>query len=346
MRVSVIMPIRNEKDHIRESLESLLNQDFAVELVQIICVDGMSDDGTRDIISEYSRLHKRVLFIDNSKKATACALNLGIRCSEGEYIIRVDAHSKYPYDYISKLIAHMEKLPAENVGGVCEVGSNSRGVQSDAIKTVLTSRLGVGNSLFRVGVNKVMEADTVPFGCYRRSIFDRIGFYDERLYRTEDYEFNQRLRKAGGKIFLIPDVRITYFPPMRLIDFFRKQFNNGYGVVEAGIVFGKLSFFSVRHYTPFFFVLYLLGLPLLVFVHWIFLVPLLFYAILNGIVAWHQAEKHRKFALLFAVPFALMGTHVCHGFGALYSLLESPFKRMSQISQSPPMLDHVRAKSE
>jgi glycosyltransferase involved in cell wall biosynthesis len=339
------MPVRNEKAYIRESLESLLDQDFPTESVQIICVDGMSEDGTRDILRDYAKLHGRLVVVDNPKRTTACALNLGIKHSKGDFIIRVDAHSKYPYNYISKLVENMEKLPAENVGGVCEIGSLKKSLQGDAIRVVLTSRLGVGNSLFRVGVDRTVEADTVPFGCYRRSLFDRIGFYDERLYRTEDYEFNQRIRKAGGKIFLIPDIRITYFPPVKLRIFFRKQFNNGYGIVESGLVYGKLSFFSIRHYTPLFFVLYLLCLPLLIFVHWAFLLPLLSYALLNAIVALGQARKQRKFSPIFMVPLALIGTHGSHGLGALFSLVEAPFRRMSHGAQVSPVADSGASKS-
>jgi glycosyltransferase involved in cell wall biosynthesis len=315
LQVSVVMPILNERKHIFEALNSLVHQDFPSDQFEILCVDGMSDDGTRLILESYSQRFSSIKILDNPQRSTACALNIGIRASTAKFIIRVDAHSKYPSNYLSSLVEAMAALPAANVGGVCKIGTMEKNGQTYAVESVLTSRFGVGNSLFRVGVADVCEVDTVPFGCYHRNLFDSIGFFDERLYRTEDYEFNQRLRRAGGRIFLIPSINIEYFPPQKLRDFFQKQFRNGFGVIESGLIYGKLASFSYRHYVPTFFVLYLFLLPFLLLIHVLFLAPLLLYFTLNLSLAAKQVRKQKRVAPLIWIPFAFIGTHISHGLG-------------------------------
>ena len=330
------MPVRNEKDYIQAALSSLVVQDFNPGDLEILCIDGLSQDGTREIIIEYAERFPRIKLVENPRKITSAALNLGIKHSTGDVVIRVDAHSQYPANYISKLTDYLFSLQADNVGGVCIAFSSDTSQQARAINTILTSRLGVGNSLFRVGVDRVREVDTVPFGCYRRSTLDRIGPYDERLYRTEDYELNQRLRKAGGRIFIVPDVQIQYFPPKTFLDFFRKQFSNGYGVLETALVFGKISYHSVRHYTPLCFVLYLLGLTTLFYAWTWFWLPLVAYGTMILSFGFFKAIEQRNPFSVLMLPVGLAGTHLSYGCGSLFSLLKAPRKIMQRNNSLIP----------
>lgn len=209
--LSVICPIYNEETYIGACIESILSQDYPKEDLEVIFADGMSTDRTREIVSSYSAKYPWIRLIDNPDRIVPPALNKAIDASRGDVIMRLDAHAEYPSDYFSALTDALSRYGADNVGGVCLTLPAADTVTARAIAEVLSSRFGMGNSDFRVGTTKVKEVDTVPFGCWPRRVFDRIGTFDLDLIRNQDDEFNGRLRKAGGKIMLIPSVKIKYF---------------------------------------------------------------------------------------------------------------------------------------
>jgi len=209
--VSVIIPCRNEGRHIRRCMDSVLASDYPVESLEIIVVDGMSQDGTRTILSEYCELDPRVKVIDNDRITTPAGLNLGIIRAKGSVIVRMDAHSVYPTNYIVRLVQWLTESNADNVGGICVTRASADSNLATAIAVALAHPLGVGNAHFRLGVKEARWVDTVPFGCYHRSVFERVGLFDEELPRNQDDEFNARLRQAGGRILLVPDVQSEYY---------------------------------------------------------------------------------------------------------------------------------------
>lgn len=211
MTLSVICPIYNEERYIRGCVESVLAQDFPHDDLEVIFADGMSTDSTRDIVAQYAAAHPWIRLIDNPRRIVPTALNAAIRASRGDIIMRLDAHASYPPNYFSALVAALRETGADNVGGVCITLPANDLPTAQAIAAVLSSRFGMGDSSFRVGVNKRCEVDTVPFGCWHREVFDRIGLFDEDLVRNQDDEFNGRLRKNGGTIILCPDVEIKYY---------------------------------------------------------------------------------------------------------------------------------------
>ncbi|MGZ8892846.1 MAG: glycosyltransferase family 2 protein [Halobacteriota archaeon] len=208
--VTIIIPCRNEVRHIASCLESLIGNSFTKDRMQILVVDGMSDDGTRDQIGVFLAKYPFVQLLDNIRQITPAALNVGIRKARGDIIIRVDAHARYPSNYVEKLLEWMDKTSADNVGGVVVTRPGRDGLIAEAIAIAMSHPFGVGNSYFRIGTKEPRWVDTVPFGCYKRAVFDKIGMFDEELVRNQDDEFNSRLIKAGGKILLIPDVKIEY----------------------------------------------------------------------------------------------------------------------------------------
>lgn len=210
--LSVICPIYNEEKYIAKCLDSIIEQDYPKDDMELLLVDGMSTDRTRDVITGYQKKYPWIKVLDNPKRIAPCAMNVGIKASSGETIIRLDAHVLYPSNYFSVLVNKLQELPgAENVGAVCNTLPVNGTIEAQSIAAVLSSSFGMGNSYFRVGASEVMEVDTVPFGCFHRSIFDRVGFYDEELVRNQDDELNARIIKSGGKIYLIPELECEYF---------------------------------------------------------------------------------------------------------------------------------------
>lgn len=209
--LSVICPIYNEEKYIAQCIESLLLQDYPQNDLEILFVDGMSTDKTREIIASYTRKYPFIKMLDNPKKIVPYAMNTGIKASKGEIIIRLDGHVEYPTNYFSALVKNLKELDADNVGALCETLPCGPSSKELAIAEALSSSFGMGNSYFRIGCNEVRQVDTVPFGCFKREVFDKVGLYDNELIRNQDDELNGRIIKNGGKIYLIPSIVTKYY---------------------------------------------------------------------------------------------------------------------------------------
>ena len=201
-KVSVIIPVYNEEHSIEAALESLLRTDYPPHLLEILVIDGRSTDATVEIVRRVARRSAvNIKIIDNPQRITPVALNLGIRHATGELIIRADAHTVYPPGYIEELVKWKERLKADNVGGVFVHTARKNIKVNHAIVAVLDSPFGVGGATYRlVRSGEPVETDTVPFGIWDKSLFDRIGPFDPRLVRNQDIELNKRIIAHGGKI--------------------------------------------------------------------------------------------------------------------------------------------------
>lgn len=210
-RVSLVLPCRNEAQHLAACLDSLLETTFPLDELELLVVDGQSDDGTRAVVARYAAHHPWIRILDNPRRIVPTALNIGIRAARAPVIMRLDAHAFYPPDYIERLLAALEETGADNVGGCVRTLPADGTTGAQAIAAALSHPFGVGNSYFRIGGgSRPRWVETVPFGCWRRSLFDRIGYFDEELVRNQDDEFNYRLLRAGGRILLLPDVVTRY----------------------------------------------------------------------------------------------------------------------------------------
>lgn len=209
--LSVICPIYNEETHIEACILSIVAQDYPKDDLEVLFVDGMSGDRTREIVEKYCRAYPFIRLLDNPQRIVPTGLNIGIRAAKGDIILRLDAHAKYPTDYFSVLVKRLQETDADNVGGLCRTLPAQDTPICHAIAHAMSSPFGMGNSHFRIGTDKEMWVDTVPFGCFRREIFDKIGLFDEELVRNQDDEFNGRIIQNGGKILLLPQVVIDYF---------------------------------------------------------------------------------------------------------------------------------------
>jgi glycosyltransferase involved in cell wall biosynthesis len=227
-RVSIIIPCRNEERYIAACLDSILASDYPTDRLEILVADGQSDDGTRPILVRYAAMHPEIVLLDNPHRTTPAGLNVAVRAASGEIVIRMDAHVLYPPDYIPQLVAGLRESGADNVGGVLETVPADDSPIARAIAIGLSHRFGVGNSYFRTGTTEPRDVDTVPFGCYRREVFDRVGLFDEELIRNQDDEFNFRLITQGGRVLLLPNVLCRYFARRSFRQLARMYYQYGY----------------------------------------------------------------------------------------------------------------------
>lgn len=326
MKLSVICPIYNEEKHIASCLESILQQDFPKEEMEVLLVDGMSTDRTREIVQQYTEQYPFIFLLDNPKRIVPTGLNIGIRVAQGDVIIRLDAHAIYPDNYFSALVDKLFALNADNVGGLCRTLPAKETPVCEAIAAALSSPFGMGDSLFRIGTNKEMQVDTVPFGCFRREVFDKIGYFDEELIRNQDDEFNGRIIKYGGHIYLIPSIVINYYG-RDSIGKVAKMFYQ-YGLFKP-LVNKKLGNpATVRQFFPPLFVVGLIGGLLLSFVHPIFcilyMVVLALYLFLAIYFSVKQFKNIKKVLLLIATFVTI---HVSYGWGYLCGCVKLLLKR-------------------
>src|SRR5215211_5451248 len=261
-KVSVIVPCYNEQSTIRLLLDALCEQTYPRTEMEVIVADGLSTDGTRDVITALQKdvPDLRVRVIDNPKRYIPSAVNRAIEVSRGEIIVRVDAHSKPYPDYVANCIAAHESGRGDNVGGVWEIRPGADTRMAESIAAAAAHPLGVGDALYR-HANHAAEVDTVPFGSFRRTLIEQVGFFDETLLTNEDYEFNARVRKSGGKIWLDPSIRSIYFSRPTLLELIRQYWR--YGFWKWRMLRRYPDTLRWRHARPPLLVLSLIGLDVL-----------------------------------------------------------------------------------
>ena len=325
--LSVICPIYNEEKNIVACMDSMLCQDYPKEQLEIIFVDGMSTDGTRALVEDYVKKHSFIHLLDNPRHIAPTALNIGIRASKGDLIARIDAHAQYPDNYLSVLSSKLYEHEADNVGGVCRTLPARDTVVCKAIATALSSPFGMGNSYFRIGADHDMQVDTVPFGFFHREIFNRIGMFDEELVRNQDDEFNGRIIREGGKIFLVPEIVIDYFARDTIGKTSRMFYQYGLFKPLVNKKLGKPA--TIRQFFPLAFVLGLvLGVALSIgslFFRWAFGAVAILYLLL---ALWFGFKLEKSSRVLILMPVLFFVIHVSYGWGYLCGL----FKLLSKKS--------------
>ncbi len=320
--VTVVVPCRNEERHIGRCLESILANDYPKERLEILVLDGMSEDRTREIVAGYSERHPIIRRVDNPEKHIPAAMNLGIQNACGETIIKMDAHSTFQREHIGLCVAYQEKYGAENVGGICKMTPGADTATARAIVLGLGHRFGSGNANVKVGVGKPTWSDTAAFGCFKKELFARVGLFDERLLSSSDIDMNLRIRAAGGRILVVPDVVINYAADGNLRAFRRHVFADGVWVSYV-LKFRKKAW-SWRHWVPSAFVLTLLILFALAAVRpmflWLGLSVACVYATVTLAVSLQIAARERDAQFAFLLPIVFTVRHIAHGVGTLFGL--------------------------
>lgn len=320
--VSIIIPCRNEEKFIENCLISILGQDYPKKSFEVLVVDGMSEDKTVQIAERIAKKNSSIKILENPRKFTPSGLNIGIKKSEGDIIIRMDCHAGYEKTYISKCVKYLEEYQADNVGGVIKTLPKNDTLSARAIALCLSHFFGAGNSTFRIGSKEPKEVDTVFGGCFKKEVFKKVGMFDERMIRSQDIEFNKRLKKAGGKIMLFPDIVACYYPKGDMIGFFKHNFQDGIWTTYP-LKFG-IKIFSWRHLIPLFFVSGLIGLFLLSFFFPFFFFIFKFVVCLYLLASFYFSfkislrEKDKK--LFSIIPIAFACRHIGYGLGSLWGL--------------------------
>lgn len=340
--VSVIIPCRQEEKYLARMLASLLANDYPRDRLEMLVVDAMSTDGTREIVGDFIRKYPFIKLLDNPRKITPAALNIGVAEAKGDIIVRADCHSVYPPDYITGLVAWLDKSGADNVGGVWRILPGSDTAMARAIALGLAHPFGVGNAYYRIGTSTTPRwVDTVPFGCYRREVFSRCGRFDEDQVRTEDDEFNLRLKKNGGRILLVPEIRIDYYARERLAQVWRMYYQYGY---FKPLVARKLGWdlLSLRHLVPSLFVL-TLAFSLL-FSPWLpglGALGLLVLGIYLGadITFAALAAKHQGLSVIARLALVFPTLHFSYGLGFIRGLVDFVLrgKKRSEAASDLPI---------
>jgi len=325
VNVSIVIPMRNEEAFVGRCLESVLAQLDGPEEFEVLCVDGASTDRTRGIVAGYAQKDPRVKLVDNPAKIVPAGMNKAIGEAAGEVVIRLDCHAQYAPDYIRNCLAVLERTGADNVGGYMQTRPAEETPTGRAIAAATSSRFGVGGSTFRTGGGE-MEVDTVPFGCFRRDVFERFGLYDERLVRNQDIELNSRIRTGGGRIVISPEIRLTYYNRSTFAGMRQQAFHNGlWNPYTLYLVGGGLR---LRHLIPLGFVLSLLALAAAgVFFRpaWAALAAeLAAYLAAGGVFAVKAAREEGVSAPRVLAAFVQL--HMAYGIGSLWGVLTAPIK--------------------
>lgn len=317
-QLSIVIPCFNEERTIQVLLEAIHGQTFPLGELEVIIADGLSTDDTRLRIQEYTIAHPEINIqvIDNEKRVIPAGLNLAIRAARGEIILRMDAHAIPAPDYIERSVNALRAGLGDNVGGVIDIhpGKDSWIARSVAVATA--HPLGVGDAKYR-WAKTAGKSDTVAFGCYYKTMVERVGYYNESLFVNEDYEFNARLRALGFTIWVDPAIRAVYYSRPTLEALARQYFTYGFWKVRMLRRFPNTL--RWRQALPPLFVLWILmllltsifWLPIL----WVLLATLILYCLILIVGSMDEVLQQKKASLLIGVPLAIMTMHLCWGMG-------------------------------
>ena len=331
MKISIVIPCRNERRHIGEFLDSLLNQSFDRNWeVEVLVADGLSDDGTRELLWRYMEKAPSVRMIDNPGRIVSTGLNAAIAASSGDVIVRMDAHTVYARDYIRQCVNVLQESGADNVGGPWI--ARGQGPIGRAIAAAFQSPFCAGGGKSH-NPRYEGEADTVYLGCWRRSAFERFGLFDPDLVRNQDDELNFRIRRQGGRIVQSPQIRSSYTPRSSVTALFRQYLQYGFWKVVVIRKHGAVA--SWRHVVPALFVSSILAGPVLIglsalfgwtglagFIGTLLFGGLLLYSLACVAAALPFAGSLELPALL-ALPGVIAVHHVSYGLGFLIGMLKS-----------------------
>jgi glycosyltransferase involved in cell wall biosynthesis len=315
--LAIVIPCRNEALSIAATLDSVRAQDLEGLDWEVIVADGMSDDGTRETLDRYARVEPRLRVIDNPARTVPAGLNAAIREARGEIILRMDAHTAYAPDYVRRCVELLHETGAANVGGPAR--TRPRGYWGSAIAAAYHSPISCGGARFH---NTDYEgwADTVPYGCWRKTTLVALGLFDEQLVRNQDDELNLRLCRAGGRIWQSPSI-VSWYQPRGSLGLLSRQYFQ-YGYWKVAVIRKHRMPASWRHLAPAVFVLLVLLLGWFWQTAWEAMVGA--YMLVCCGASLFCGRRH-GWMLLPALPAVFVAYHFSYGLGFLAGLALWPF---------------------
>jgi len=323
IRIDVVIPTLNEEDHIRKCLESVLAFEQPAEVeCRVLVLDGGSVDDTKAIVNRILAQHPEVDLQDNPGVIQSRALNIAIKKCKGDYLMRLDGHSSYPAYYLKECLETAQRSGVDNVGGVVITVPGGETYGAKLVQALTTHRFGVGDSGFRVGAQEG-PADTVAYGFFKRDVFRRVGLFDERLVRAQDYEMNRRIVASGGTVWLNPQIQVFYQNQSSLWKFLKKQIEKE-APYNAYLWYLAPYAFAYRHAITAVFVLgVIVGFafsPFNEWIRWLFMAVMLLYAALAIGASVQQAVRYRNVFHVLTLPWCFFLYHFLHGVGVLWGL--------------------------
>lgn len=326
--VTAMIVARNEENYIEKCLQSLIEQSYPSDLYEILIIDGMSTDKTIEIAKQTidtsnidleERDRVSIRYFTNPRINLASGWNTGIKNAKGEYVVRIDAHAYADVDFIKNSVNTILKVnDVVCVGGAMETESISS--KGNIIKEILSSPFGVGGSKFRYS-KSAGYVDTVAYGLYKKEIFDQVGFFDETLDRTQDNDLHRRIRAAGGKFYLNPEIKTVYYSRDSVIKMMRQAFLNGkWTMINFKRNPGKMA---IRHFVPFAFICSLISSFLLGFISnyfWLISIIILLTHLILGLV--FSLLKTQKMPFIFIMPLLFLLLHSSYGMGSIAGIFK------------------------
>lgn len=328
--VSVIVPCFNEEKTIALLLKALVEQTYPLVDMEVIVADGFSTDATRQIVADFQAAHLQLVVrvVDNPQRHIPAALNVALKAARGEVIVRLDAHSVPGRTYVAQCVAGLLADKGDNVGGVWQIEPGGSGWMACAIAAAAAHPLGVGDARYRFN-SPAGLVDTVPFGAYRRELFDRLGGFDETLLSNEDYELNARIRQSGGRVYLDPEIRSTYFARSTLGGLARQY--RRYGFWKWQMLRRYPSTLRWRQALPPVFVLGVTALALMAVFWWLARLVLVLGLGIYGLIllagSIPTAVRRGDVRLAPGIALAIATMHFCWGSGFLWSAFRSLFNQ-------------------
>jgi len=322
--VSIIIPCFNERTTIHLLLEALYNQTYPRSAMEVVISDGGSTDGTQAAIEDWHARHAdlNISVIENPAQTIPAALNAAIKASTGEIIVRLDAHSEPRKDYVERSVNALLDGRGQNVGGVWDIHPSSDHWIAQSIAAAAGHPIGVGDARYRYS-DQPAVVDTVPFGAFERKLLNQIGMFDETLLANEDYEFNTRIRQAGGKIWLDPGIRSVYYARANLKALARQYWR--YGFWKRQMLRRYPDTIRWRQALPPAFVVVLVLLillaPFIKLMLWALIALMTIYSLVLLLAGLQIAIRKKKVFFLWGVPLAIVCMHFSWGAGFLWGII-------------------------
>lgn len=324
--ISVILPVYNEEFLIKDAILSLLNQKLKSHELELLVIDGNSDDSTKNIIQEIAENDSRVKYLFNKKRITPISFNIGINKSKGKYIAIFGAHSIYQNNYIQICIDNLEKTGSVGCSGRVITVSKNKEEVSMMILWLLKSKLGVSNSSFRTMKNGYV--DSIPYPIFKKKIILELGGYNEKLHRNQDNDLNHRIISKGHKLYLTDQTSAMYYVDYNFNKLYNYGFNNGKW--NAKTLFINYKAMRIHHFIPALFAIYVFSLPLICYygfnvimlkITGVYLIPIFAYFLLTIKETINYGLKSKSINF-YKLPFLFFKFHMSYGLGTLRGLIK------------------------